>query len=228
MKKSLSIIAVSGILALTACKDAGKGSSGEFKTEREKLGYAIGVDLGRNLEKAEIDSLDVDAMLTAMREVLTKKDIKMTDEESKKVITEFFQKKQTADAATKTTKAKKFFDENGKKAGVVTLESGLQYQIMKEGTGPKPTINDKVKVHYHGTLLDGKVFDSSVEQGQPAEFPVGGVITGWTEALQLMPVGSKWKVFIPSNLAYGERGAGGIIGPNEPLVFEVELLEILK
>jgi FKBP-type peptidyl-prolyl cis-trans isomerase FklB len=120
----------------------------------------------------------------------------------------------------------KFLAENKTKPGVVTLPDGLQYLVLKEGTGPKPTINDKVKTHYHGTLIDGTVFDSSVDRGQPISFPVGGVIKGWTEALQLMPVGSKWRLFIPSELAYGDRGAGPKIGPGAALVFEVELLAI--
>jgi FKBP-type peptidyl-prolyl cis-trans isomerase FklB len=122
----------------------------------------------------------------------------------------------------------KFLAENGKKKGVTTTASGLQYEVLKAGDGPKPAATDKVNVHYHGTLINGKVFDSSVERGQPITFGVQEVIKGWTEALQLMPVGSKWKIFIPSQLAYGEQGAGGDIGPNEALVFEVELLGIVK
>lgn len=228
MKKTLSIIALSGLVALTACDKSGKATTGEFKNDREKLAYAVGLEVGRNMEDAKIDSLDVESMLNAMRDVLNKKDLKMTDEAARKLIQEYFQNKQKVDAQVQKQKAQEFFVANSKKPGVVTLPSGLQYQIIKEGTGPKPTVNNKVKVHYHGTLLDGKVFDSSVERGEPAEFSVGGVITGWTEALQLMPTGSKWKVFIPSNLAYGERGAGGVIGPNESLIFEVELIEIVK
>jgi FKBP-type peptidyl-prolyl cis-trans isomerase FklB len=119
-------------------------------------------------------------------------------------------------------------EENGKKEGVITLPSGLQYQIIKTGSGSKPSPTDKVTVHYNGTLIDGKVFDSSVQRGQPAQFPVNQVIPGWTEALQLMPVGSKWKLWIPANLAYGERSPGGVIGPNETLVFDVELISIDK
>lgn len=122
----------------------------------------------------------------------------------------------------------KFLAENGKKKGVTTTASGLQYEILKAGDGPKPQATDRVNVHYHGTLLNGKVFDSSVERGQPITFGVQEVIKGWTEALQLMPVGSKWRIFIPSNLAYGEQGAGGDIGPNEALIFDVELLGIVK
>jgi FKBP-type peptidyl-prolyl cis-trans isomerase FklB len=122
----------------------------------------------------------------------------------------------------------KFLDENKKKPGVVTLPSGLQYIVIKEGTGAKPVLTDKVTTHYHGTLIDGTVFDSSVERGEPASFPVNGVIKGWTEALQMMPVGSKWKLFVPPALGYGERGAGGVIGPNATLIFEVELISINK
>ncbi len=225
MKKTLSIITASGLVLLTSCDEGGK-TTGNFKNDQEKLGYCIGVDLGHNVEKAKIDSLDIEAMLNGMRDVLNKKDIKIADAEAKTFMMEYFKKKQLADASAIKVKAAKFFEDNKKKDGVQTLPSGLQYQVVKAGTGPKPTINDQVTVHYEGKLLDGKVFDSSLN-GEPATFPVGGVITGWTEALTLMPVGSKWKLFIPSNLAYGEAG-GGPIGPNEPLIFEVELLEIKK
>jgi FKBP-type peptidyl-prolyl cis-trans isomerase len=137
-------------------------------------------------------------------------------------------KAQQAEAGLAGEAGKKFLDENAKKAGVKTTASGLQYEIMKEGTGPKPLATDTVIVHYHGTTIEGKVFDSSVDRKEPAKFPVNQVIPGWTEALQLMPVGSKWKLVIPSALAYGERGAGADIKPNAVLVFEVELLEIKK
>jgi len=226
MKKTLVILSA-GLILFSACNKS-ESASGEFKTEREKVAYSLGVDIGRNIEAAKIDSLELETMFAGIRDVMNKKDVKISDEDAKRILMEFFNKKQQAALAEKGAKATKFFAENKKKAGVVTLPSGLQYQVIKEGTGPKPTINDKVTVHYHGTLLDGKVFDSSVETGQPATFPVGGVITGWTEGLQLMPVGSKWKLFIPSNLAYGERGASNVIGPNEPLIFEVELISINK
>ncbi len=136
--------------------------------------------------------------------------------------------KQKADAAARTEKGKTFLADNGKRKGVTTTASGLQYEVIKAGDGPKPVATDKVSVHYHGTLVDGKVFDSSVERGMPITFGVQEVIKGWTEALQLMPVGSKWKIYIPSQLAYGESGAGSDIGPNESLIFEVELLGIVK
>ena len=137
-------------------------------------------------------------------------------------------KAQAVEAGKVSEVGKKFLDENAKKSGVKTTASGLQYEIMKEGNGPKPLATDTVVVHYHGTTVEGKVFDSSVTRGKPATFPVNQVIPGWTEALQLMPVGSKWKLVIPANLAYGERGAGADIKPNSVLVFEVELLEIKK
>ena len=140
--------------------------------------------------------------------------------------------KERADMENRGKSAKeegaKFLAENGKRKGVTTTGSGLQYEVIKAGTGPKPTANDNVNVHYHGTHIDGRVFDSSVERGEPINLSLGGVIPGWTEALQLMPVGSKWRLFIPSNLAYGERGSGASIGPNETLVFDVELLGIVK
>jgi FKBP-type peptidyl-prolyl cis-trans isomerase len=137
-------------------------------------------------------------------------------------------KAQQEEGAKASEAGKKFLADNGKRAGVQTTASGLQYEILKEGNGPKPLATDTVVVHYHGTTIEGKVFDSSVDRKQPAKFPVNQVIPGWTEALQLMPVGSKWKLVIPSEIAYGERGAGAEIKPNSVLVFEVELLEIKK
>ena len=133
-----------------------------------------------------------------------------------------------ANAGKKKEDGIKFLAENGKKKGVTTTASGLQYEVLKEGTGPKPLATDQVNVHYHGTLIDGKVFDSSVERGEPITFPLQGVIKGWTEGVQLMPVGSKWRFTIPSDLAYGDQGAGEDIGPGETLIFDVELLGIVK
>ncbi len=150
----------------------------------------------------------------------------MTPEEANERLQSHFQGLQEKQAAAAKEEGIAFLAENGKKEGVVTLPSGLQYQIIKEGTGDKPTASSKVTTHYHGTTTNGEVFDSSVERGQPAQFGVNQVIAGWTEALQLMPVGSKWKLFIPSDLAYGARGAGPKIPPHAALVFEVELISI--
>ena len=159
-------------------------------------------------------------------EVITGGDTEMTSEEANMVLQEFFGSLQAKQHEGNITAGKEFLAANAKNEGVITLASGLQYQVLTAGSGVKPTANDQVECHYHGTLINGTVFDSSVERGEPAVFPVSGVIQGWVEALQLMAVGSKWKLFIPSNLAYGERGAGNSIGPHTTLVFEVELLAI--
>ena len=151
----------------------------------------------------------------------------MTIEESRKFIQGYFQKLAKIQGDKNKTEGEEFLAKNKEKEGVKTTDSGLQYEIIKEGTGPKPKETDKVKVDYTGTLIDGTVFDSSVQRGQPATFGVNQVIPGWTEALEMMPVGSKWKIYIPSDLGYGERGAGKDIGPNSTLIFEVELLDIV-
>ncbi|MBN8852550.1 MAG: FKBP-type peptidyl-prolyl cis-trans isomerase [Sphingobacteriales bacterium] len=152
----------------------------------------------------------------------------MDDQQANSCMVNFMHKAQAEKSAGNKKIGEDFLAANKNKPGVVTLPSGLQYTVMKEGTGPKPGPTDKVKVHYHGTLIDGRVFDSSVDRGQPIELAVNGVIPGWTEALQLMSVGSKWKLFIPSNLAYGDQQAGPLIAPGSTLIFEVELLDIVK
>ena len=203
-----------------------------LKTDKEKLSYAIGMNIGQSMKK---DSLDIDpAILSrAIKDAVTGSKPAMTEEEARTIVTAFrteMVKKQQAEAqkAGEVNKqaGDKFLAENKTKDGVVTLPSGLQYKVIKQGDGPKPTASDTVVTNYRGTLIDGKEFDSSYKRGQPATFPVGQVIKGWTEALQLMPVGSKWQLYIPSNLAYGDRGAGGDIGPNSTLVFDIELLSI--
>ncbi len=193
-----------------------------------KVSYAIGMDLGKNMLKADIDSIDVEIMLNGLRDVMLSRKTALNEEESQSVMMEFFQARTDAQLKAKQKEAVTFLQQNSKRDGVKVLPSGLQYEVIKMGTGKKPGAEDKVKVHYTGTLIDGKVFDSSIERGEPVVFPVNAVIQGWTEALQLMPVGSKWKLYIPAELAYGERGAGGIIGPEELLLFEVELLGIDK
>ncbi|MCB1225038.1 MAG: FKBP-type peptidyl-prolyl cis-trans isomerase, partial [Verrucomicrobiales bacterium] len=205
----------------------------------DKVSYFIGNNFGRQFSAQEV-AINPDAFAEGIRAALTGAKPKYTPEELDTAMAAFesmmqakqaaaqaaMMEKRNARAGVAAAEGKKFLDENGKKDGVVTTPSGLQYEVMTEGKGDKPAATDQVKVHYHGTLLDGTVFDSSVERGEPITFPVQGVIKGWVEALQLMPVGSKWKLFIPSELAYGKQGAGSDIGPDETLVFEVELLGI--
>ena len=162
-----------------------------------------------------------------MKDVINESALEMSYDEAKEIMNDFFSKLQEDRLEMNIKAGEEFLAINGKRPGVVTLPSGLQYEILKEGNGAKPKATDQVKCHYHGTLIDGTVFDSSVERGQPATFGVNQVIPGWVEALQLMPVGSKWKLFIPSNLAYGPAGAGQTIEPNSTLVFEVEILDIV-
>jgi FKBP-type peptidyl-prolyl cis-trans isomerase len=204
----------------------------KLETTIEKASYVIGRNIGETIKGDDL-GLDVDILVAALRESLDGKESKISAEEIEKTMTEFQQlmeAKMAAKAEAATTEnlaaGAKFLEENKKREGVMVTESGLQYEILKAGDGAKPAATDTVSVHYHGTLLDGTVFDSSVERKVPAEFEVGGVIKGWTEALQLMPTGSKWKLYIPSELAYGEGGAGRDIGPHATLVFEVELLSI--
>ncbi|WP_395749289.1 FKBP-type peptidyl-prolyl cis-trans isomerase [Prosthecobacter sp.] len=196
----------------------------------DKVSYFIGLNIGENFKKQNV-AIDVVALSEAIKSVMAGEKPKYTPAELEAAM-QAFEASMQAKAAERVKEAKaageKFLADNGKRKGVTTTASGLQYEVLKAGDGPKPVATDKVNVHYHGTLLDGKVFDSSVERGMPITFGVQEVIKGWTEALQLMPVGSKWKIFIPSQLAYGENGAGGDIGPNETLVFEVELLGIVK
>ena len=172
--------------------------------------------------------MDANALSTGLQDAINGKPLAISAEVAGQLVNDYLEKSKKSQSASIIEEGQKFLAENGKKPGVVTLPSGLQYMIMKEGTGAMPKATDKVTTHYTGTLLNGEVFDSSVERGQPATFPVNGVIKGWTEALQLMKVGSKWKLFIPYDLAYGERGAGGQIKPYATLVFEVELLEIAQ
>ena len=231
MKKTLtSVLAACAVLALAACqKNADKK---ELKTETEKVSYAIGMDIGNSLKRLETD-IDTNALRQGADDVLQGKKTLMTQDEVMKTMQEFAknlqanQEKKTKEKAGKNLEeGKKFLEENAKKEGVVTTKSGLQYQVITEGKGAKPKATDRVSVHYKGTLLDGTTFDSSYDRGQPATFPLNAVIPGWTEGVQLMSVGSKYKLWIPAELGYGERGAGPKIGPNATLTFEVELLSI--
>ncbi len=192
----------------------------------DKLSYAVGMSMASNLMNSGLKEIDVDSFVKAFTEIMNNTTPSMSPEEANQILQDYFRKSQD-DMLTKNLEAgKAFLAENSKKEGITTLSSGLQYEVITEGNGPKPSATDQVKCHYHGTLIDGTVFDSSVQRGQPAVFGVNQVIKGWVEALQLMPVGSKWRLFIPSDLAYGEQGAGGSIEPNTALIFEVELLGI--
>lgn len=202
--------------------------------ELNKLSYALGLSMGNNFRSSGITELDVQDFADGVAAVFYGSQPKMTYDEAKEVIREYFtemEKRQQEEAgkmAEVNEKAgKEFLAENGKRAEVKTTPSGLQYEVLTEGNGPKPTAADQVEVHYTGKLIDGTVFDSSVERGTPATFGVTQVIPGWVEALQLMNAGSKWRLFIPSNLAYGPQGAGGVIGPNATLIFDVELLKVI-
>ena len=190
------------------------------------VSYAFGVVLGANLKQHEgVEDLDVELLKKGLEDVLKGRET-LNGQAAGQMVNAHINKAAQAQGQKNLVAGQKFLEENKKKDGIVTLPSGLQYQVIQEGTGPKPTYQSKVTTHYHGTLINGDVFDSSIARNQPASFPVNGVIAGWTEALQLMPVGSKWKLFIPSDLAYGARGAGGKIGPNAALIFDIELISI--
>lgn len=203
-----------------------------LKTQKDKVSYALGANLGMNLHKQSVD-VDAAIIIRGLKDALAGGKLLLTDDEARAALTQLqtdLRNKQMEQAKAASELNKKegsnFLTENKTKEGVVTLPSGLQYKVLTEGTGPKPTATDTVTCNYRGTLLSGKEFDSSYKRGQPASFPVTGVIKGWTEALQLMPVGSKWQIFLPSDLAYGDRGAGPDIGPGATLIFEVELVSI--
>jgi len=198
-----------------------------LESQVEKFSYAIGLSLASNLLQSGINTIELKALFEAIEDVMEGREPKLSPQEANQVIDTYFKSKQANDGAINAAEGEAFLSRNKTEEGVVELPSGLQYKILNEGTGAKPKATDKVKCHYHGTLVNGKVFDSSVQRGTPAEFPVNGVIKGWVEALQLMPVGSKWRLYIPSHLAYGDQGAGGSIGAKATLIFEVELIEIV-
>ncbi|HEY9550647.1 MAG TPA: FKBP-type peptidyl-prolyl cis-trans isomerase [Prevotella sp.] len=200
----------------------------------DKVSYALGLGIGRQLGQMGANELNIDDFAQAIKDVLMGKDLQLGDAEAQTIVQEFFSKqeeKQRAASAEKGKIAKQqgenYLAENAKKDGVMTLPSGLQYQIVKEGNGKSPKATDKVKCHYEGMLVDGTLFDSSIQRGEPATFPLNQVIAGWTEGLQLMQEGAKYRFFIPYNLGYGERGAGASIPPFAALIFDVELIEVL-
>ena len=249
-----TVLAIASVLALAACDKGAQKSAdaaaeaakpadaadpkaaGKYPglpTEKEQISYTIGMAMGKQLTEIK-DEVNLDTVVKAMRSQMAGEKVLLNDEQAQEIMEKFGQKMQAkqiakmmADAKANQENGDKFLAENGKKPGVVTTASGLQYQVLTEGTGAKPGPKDGVKVHYKGTLLDGKTFDSSYDRGQPAVMPLEGVIPGWSEGLQLVKVGGKTKFWIPAKLAYGEQ-APPMIGPNQVLVFEVELLDIVK
>jgi FKBP-type peptidyl-prolyl cis-trans isomerase len=235
MKLRVFIYASALVLSVgvAGCQNSGMKGNTKLANNNDSVSYALGVLIGENNKQQMkdapgVDQLNKEIIIAAFQKAFLGDSVQIKADNANGIIQTYFTAISTAEAAKNISAGEEFLAANGSKAGVVTLPSGLQYEIITAGTGPKPTAEDQVKCHYHGTTIDGKVFDSSVDRGEPAVFPVNRVIPGWTEALQLMPVGSKWKLFIPAALAYGERGAGADIKPNSTLIFEVELLEIVK
>ena len=218
------------VLMLAAAVVASQAQATELKTFDQRFSYTLGVRMAKMLTAQGIGELDGPAFGAAVADVINGKELQMTQEqmtETLKERSERIKRERQAKAAEALKKGKKFLAENAKKEGVKVTDSGLQYQVIREGKGEPPKKTDRVKVHYEGRTIDGKKFDSSYDRGKPAEFGVSGVVKGFSEALQLMKPGAKYKVFIPPELGYGERGAGRTIGPNEVLVFDLELLEVL-
>lgn len=194
----------------------------------DKISYALGLSIGNNFRASGIRQIVAEDFLEGLQSVFEEREPQMSYQEAQQILNAFFERLQKEENEINLKAGQEFQEIQKNKTGVVTLENGIQYEIFKKGEGEKPTATDKVRVHYHGTLINGTVFDSSVERGQPAEFPLNAVISGWTYILQQMPIGSKWRVTIPPHLAYGDRGAGQIIRPNMTLIFEIELLEIVR
>ena len=224
------------LVYLVGCSPQEASSAPELKldTPKNRISYTIGVNIGQDFKSQKMD-VDPDILLMGLKDSVSGKELQLTEEEMVQEIQNFqqeMQAKMIAEMEEKSTKNKAageaFLAENAKQEGVVVTESGLQYKVLEPGAGNSPGLADVATVHYRGTLIDGTQFDSSYDRGQPATFPVGGVIAGWTEALQLMKPGAKWQLFIPAALAYGERGAGQDIGPNATLLFDVELISVEK
>ena len=206
--------------------NAQKAKTPKLKTENDSISYALAISLAEKLKTDGIDKLNTKIFSKAFKDVIAGEKMYFDSKQVNRILDIYFKKSKDMQAQKNLDEGKKFLQENKKKKGVITLESGLQYIVVKEGEGEHPKMTDEVETHYHGMFMDGKVFDSSIDRGKSLSFPVGGVIAGWTEALMLMKPGSKWKLFIPSELAYGSRGAGGTIGPNITLIFDVELISI--
>ncbi|MFQ5651515.1 MAG: FKBP-type peptidyl-prolyl cis-trans isomerase [bacterium] len=214
MKNFSPLLMIAAFFTLQACTSQNQAEKTELDTSSEKLSYALGQEFGANMKQLET-GIDLPALIQGIRDTLNGRPALLTDQEVEAILHEF-----------RKTDDERFLEENKEKEGVLTTASGLQYKVLKEGAGPKPKATDRVTVHYRGTLIDGREFDSSYKRGEPATFPLNRVIPGWTEGLQLMNVGSKYEFYIPSRLAYRDRGAGGLIGPGATLIFQVELLKI--
>jgi len=233
----MTIRITTAALAMTVLSACSQGQKGRLTlaNEMDSVSYAIGADIGANFKRSKLDSVNLEAMKMGLRDGLDS--TSLMDEETLQTVVQGYMMKVQQERMAEEAKAgegnrvigEEYLAKNGKRAGVTTTASGLQYEVVTMGTGPKPTAESQVRVHYAGTLLDGTEFDSSYKRGEPAVFGVGQVIRGWVEGLQLMPVGSKWKLHIPSDLAYGPSGGpGGSIPPNSVLIFDVELVEIVK
>jgi len=233
MKINYYVLILASIFAMSffSCNNTAEKSKNDvkFETEADTIAYALGNSMGNSLIQ-QFPDIDPEIIAQALVDVYneTESNLFESPKESNAAIRTYLQKASAKKGAENLKKSQEFLKENANREEVKMTESGLQYEVIEEGNGAKPTAEDRVRVHYHGTTIDGEVFDSSVDRGEPAEFPLNGVIKGWTEGIQLMTVGSKYKFYIPSELAYGERGAQGAIGPNSALIFEVELLDIVE
>ena len=199
----------------------------KYTEELDKVSYCLGLSIASNLLSSGVNTINTEAFVDAIKTVYAGQMPEIKPEEANQILQDYFNKLQNERGKAAKEAGEQFLKDNKSKEGVVTLESGLQYKVISTGNGAIPKSSDTVKCHYEGRLINGAVFDSSIRRGEPAEFPVNGVIAGWVEALQLMPVGSKWQLYIPSDLAYGPHGAGQAIGPNETLIFDIELLDIV-
>ena len=223
----LTMLLIGG-LGVSAQQNNKNKTEMKLETKLDSVSYGIGVNIAENLKGQGLGDLNVEAMAKGLQDILNDSELVISKEEVGPLLNEYMGQMQAKKAKEAAKEGEEFLAINATKKGVVTLESGMQYEVLTSGSGATPGLNDKVTTHYTGTLIDGTVFDSSVERGQPASFPVSGVIKGWTEALQLMKEGDKWKLYIPYDLAYGDRGAGADIGPYSTLIFEIELISVDK
>jgi len=223
--KSLLLAACMSFATLISCNGQKGKSAVALKTQADSVAYGIGVSIGTNMKKDGLDSLNLDVLSAGLKSAMHGDSTMINAQQAQGVIQAYLGNKQKMKGEAELTKGKKFLEDNKKKPGVTELPDGLQYLVMKEGTGPMPKETDSVTVHYHGTLIDGTVFDSSVDRGQPITYPLNGFVKGWQEALKMMEVGSKWKLFVPPSLGYGDHGSGKV-PPNATMIFEMELIAI--